>query len=134
MNGCRSLRPLAVTQETRYLPGRFAAAAAAASLAYATLPSRNVNEIGQNVASLKYGAAVRLFCVCMVLVLSDRMQHRGNPEHRDYRQPAEQNKLQCLDFSKLFRVRSEDSGTSGDQPEGGGANPTRTLHAIEGNS
>lgn len=26
------------------------------------------------------------------------------------------------------RVRSEDSGTSGDQPEGGGANPTRTLH------
>jgi len=25
------------------------------------------------------------------------------------------------------RVRSEDSGTSGDQPEGGGANPTRTL-------
>jgi len=31
------------------------------------------------------------------------------------------------------RVRSEDSGTSGDQPEGGGANPTRTLHTIEGN-
>lgn len=29
------------------------------------------------------------------------------------------------------RVRSEDSGTSGDQPEGGGANPTRTLHTSE---
>lgn len=29
------------------------------------------------------------------------------------------------------RVRSEDSGTSGDQPEGGGANPTRTLHTNE---
>ena len=29
------------------------------------------------------------------------------------------------------RVRSEDSGTSGDQPEGGGANPTRTL-LLEG--
>jgi hypothetical protein len=25
------------------------------------------------------------------------------------------------------RVRSADSGTSGDQPEGGGATPTRTL-------
>lgn len=29
------------------------------------------------------------------------------------------------------RVRSEDSGTSGDQPEGGGANPTRTLYTSE---
>lgn len=29
------------------------------------------------------------------------------------------------------RVRSEDSGTSGDQPERGGANPTRTLHTSE---
>lgn len=29
------------------------------------------------------------------------------------------------------RVRSEDSGTSGGQPEGGGANPTRTLSNLE---
>lgn len=29
------------------------------------------------------------------------------------------------------RVRSEDSGTAGNQPAGGGANPTRTLHASK---
>lgn len=54
-----------------------------------------------------------------------------SPEKHRYVMPLDDEIRQQIEpLRKPYpkRVRSEDSGTSGNQPEGGGANPTRTLH------
>ena len=58
------------------------------------------------------------------------MQKRKVPGKHKYLMPLDDDiRKQIEPLRKPYpkRVRSEDSGTSGDQPEGGGANPTRTL-------
>ena len=64
--GSRSVRPAECTRLMRYLPGLRAAAIAASAVSKAVLPSFQVMEIGQNVASLKYPVFVRLALVCMM--------------------------------------------------------------------
>lgn len=64
--GSRSVRPAECTRLIRYLPGLRAAVVAASLVSKAVLPSFQVIEIGQNVASLKYPVFVRLAVVCMM--------------------------------------------------------------------
>lgn len=63
-------------------------------------------------------------------IATDGMLKRVTPGKHKYLMPLDHEmRAKILPLAKPYpkRVRSEDSGTSGDQPEGGGANPTRTL-------
>ena len=88
------------------------------------LHSRQVSEKGWNIQQGKRRATIKP-SQCKVVT---------TPGKHRYLMPLDKEmKKQVGSLSKPYpkRVRSADSGTSGDQPEGGGANPTRTLSNLE---